>query len=185
MVDRRSEIDAFDEIGRSFVDPVDARDFRRGDGIVAKKHPNVPLHFSHRVAAHMDPFGSERLARHEGRDCGATSPGVEAPTVVAAFDLVPVKMAGAERHPAMRAGVAQRERRTSRVATDQDRFAKHYFCQSRPAPQTPARHRVVPGLAQRRAGVLRRRCRSGIAQKRVESQMAIREPALTAAPIRS
>jgi hypothetical protein len=58
----------------------------------------------------------------------------------------------------MRTWVAQSERGTGRVATDQDRLAEHDLRQHGTAPQASARHRVIPRLAQWRGRVLRSRC---------------------------
>src|SRR6516165_9529108 len=158
VVDRRREADALDEIGWSSAEPVEYRDLRRCGGIVAEEHPNVPLHLAHRVAAHTDTRRSKRLTRNQRRDQGALSAGIEAPTVIAAFDLVSIEPAGAERHAAMRTWVAQSERGTGRVTTDQDRLAEHDLRQRGTAPQASARHRVIPSLAQWRGRVLRSRC---------------------------
>ena len=102
VVDRRCEADSLDEIGWSSVEPVEQGDLGRWGGVDAEEHPDVPLHLTHRVAAHMDMLGREGLARHQRRDKGALPAGVETPAVIAALDLTPVKSAGAQRHAAMR-----------------------------------------------------------------------------------
>src|SRR6516162_10959021 len=111
VVDRCCEAYPLDEIGWSFVEPVEQRHLRRRGGVVAEKHPDVSLHLAHRVAADTDTLRREGLVWHKRRDQGALPAGVEAPAVIAALDLVPVETTGAERHPTMRAGVVQRERR--------------------------------------------------------------------------
>src|SRR5215467_1562176 len=107
MVDRRGEADVLDEIGRSFVEPVEQRNLRRCGRILAKKHPQVSLHLAHRVVTRTDARWGEALARHERRDRGALPVGVEAPAVIAALDFASIEAAGAERHPAMGARVVQ------------------------------------------------------------------------------
>src|SRR6516164_5755802 len=153
--------------------------------MIAKEHLVVHLHLAHRVDAHTYTLGREGLTRHQRRYQGALPAGVKAPTVIAALDLAPIEAAGAERHPAMRTRVAQCEHGAGRVATNQDRLAEHDLCQHRPAPQASARHGVIPGLLQWRGRVLRGRCPGGTGQRRVDSQIAIREPAFTARLISS
>ena len=103
----------------------------------------------------MDMAGRKALARRERWDQGASPPRVEPPAVIAAFDLAPVEIARAERHAAVRTEIAQRERHAGLVAADQDRLAEHQLRHHGPAPQTAARQRIIPGLAQWRGGVAR------------------------------
>ena len=154
VVDRSSEADALDEVGRSFVKPVEQRNLGRGGGMVTKKHPEVPLHLPHRIATDTDTLWREGLARYQRRNQRTLPAGVKAPAVIAALDLPPIETASAERHPTMRTRVAQCERHAGRVAADQDRLTQHDFRQHRPALQATARDCVIPGLAQRRGSVL-------------------------------
>src|SRR4029077_3658735 len=87
VVDRRSEADALDKVGRSFAEPVEQRDLGRRGEVVAEKHPNVALHLSHRVAAGTYASWRVRLARHKRWDRVALPAGVEAPAMIAALDL--------------------------------------------------------------------------------------------------
>ncbi len=88
----------------------------------------------------------------QGRDRGAAPAGVEAPAVIAALDLAPVEIAGAERHAAMRADVAQRERRAGGVAADQHRLAQHHLRHHRAAASPGGRgprNTTPPAMARR------------------------------------
>src|SRR5580704_15767416 len=80
--------------------------------------------------------------------------GLEAPAVIAAFDLAAVEMADRQGHAAMRADVAQREDGAVAVPPEHDRLAEHRAGEQLSPPQPPARRRVIPGLAQRRRAVL-------------------------------
>src|SRR5882762_4597569 len=134
VIDRGGETDALDEVGRASIEPFEQRDPRRRGWVFAKKDPDVALHLARRVAADMDTIGRERLARYQRRDQGTMTAGVEAPPVIAALDLVPIEMAGAEPHAAMRTQIPHRERLACHVAADQDRLAQHDFRQNRSAP---------------------------------------------------
>src|SRR5215468_78591 len=102
VVDRGGKANAFDEVWRVGLKPVEQRDLRRSGGVVAEKHPEVPLRLAYRVAVHPDAVGAEGLTRHQRRDRRAMPAGIEAPAVIAALNLIPIEAAGGERHAAMR-----------------------------------------------------------------------------------
>ena len=109
------------------------RDFRRAGRVVAKKDPDVALHLARRVAAGMDAAGENAWPGHQRGDQRCSARRVEAPAMIAAFDLVPVETAGGERHAAVGTEVAQRKSRAGGVTADQDRLAEHDFRQHRAA----------------------------------------------------
>ena len=128
--------------GRALAEP--GNDGHLGRGVcrpVAEEHPDVALHLARRIGLDRDAADLELLALDQRRDGGAPPAGIEAPAVIAAFDLAAVEPSVAQRDAAMGTNVAEREDRARRRRPKSTGSPSSILATVRPLP------RRLPGRA--------------------------------------
>jgi len=115
--------------------------------------PDQPVAFDKRVFADADLGRLHAFFADERWDVRALTRGFEAPAVIGALDRAIQDLTFRQRHAAVRAEVAQRERFAALGAAKDDRLAEQCFVQEFARFQRTAVQREIPNISQEKRGL--------------------------------